>query len=390
MLYNREFFDAGIDRAGTRCEKWDDPAFCQPGDLPMWVADWDFRCAEPIVEALRKRAEHACYGYPCADTNDQEAFCGYWQRRHQLAIRPEQTVMLPCVVTGLRQAVLTFTQPGEQVMIMSPLYPPFSSAISLSGRSILDVPLQPDEEGRYHIQFNQVEDALRSGVRLILFCNPHNPVSRAWREEELTQLVSLVNRYHARIVSDEIHADFVYRPLTFRSMLSIPGAENCTLMLTAASKTFNIPGLQQAMAVSFHPEMLKAFSDHMTLQGVTSGNVFALPATQAAYTQCDDWLDGMLEYLEESRMILSSELPRLLPGARITPIEATALSWLDLRAYDAHSDSLDKKLRAHRVVLNRGTGFGKENGDGFMRLNFACPHASLREGIHRIAEALQE
>ena len=388
MQYDRSFFDAGIDRANTQCAKWDDPAFCKPGDLPMWVADWDFRCAEPIVEALKKRADHPCYGYPCDDKNDAKAFCGYWLRRHQLNIQPEQIVRLPCVVTGLRQAVLTFTQPGDPVLIMSPLYAPFSDSIRRAGRTVADVPLLKREDARYDIDFAGVENALKGGVRLILFCNPHNPVSRAWRREELTRIVELATAYGAVIVSDEIHADFVYQPQRFISMLSIPGAEKCTLMLTAASKTFNIPGLQQAAAVSFNAEILKNIAEHMEMQGITSGNVFALPATQAAYSQCDDWLDGLLAYLDESRSILSDQLHSLLPDAILTPIEATALSWIDLRAYDPDCRSLDEKLRSAHLVLTPGTVFGQTNGNGYMRLNFACPHAVLMEGVRRMAQAL--
>ncbi|MBQ9195631.1 MAG: PatB family C-S lyase [Clostridia bacterium] len=388
LKYDHAFFDAGVSRVGTRSVKWDDPAHCRPGDLPLWVADWDFRCAEPIVQALKDRAAHPCYGYPCSDPADQTAFCDYWQRRHQLAIRPDQTVLMPCVVTGIRQAVLTFTQPGDSVLIMTPLYPPFSDSIRRSERKIWDVPLHKQADARYDIDFQGVEDALKRGVRMILFCNPHNPVSRAWRREELARLVALANAYGALLVSDEIHADFVYKPLKFISMLSIPGAKDCTLMFTAASKTFNVPGLQQATAVSFNKDLLKRFSDHMEMQGVVSGNVFALPATQAAYTSCDDWLDGMLSYLEESRKILFDALKEKLPEAVLSPIEATALSWIDLSAYDPDSESINQKLRSHRVVLNPGTIFGRENGNGFMRLNFACPQASLLEGVDRMSRAL--
>lgn len=388
MKYDQAFFDAGIDRIGTRCEKWDDPGFCQPGDLAMWVADWDFRCAQPIIDALRSRAEHGCYGYSCDDKNDKAAFCAYWQRRHRLSIQPEQTVMLPCVVTGLRQAVLTFTDPGDQIAIMTPLYAPFYDAISRSGRQIAAIPMQKDDAARYRIDFNALEDALKNGVRMILFCNPHNPVSRAWRIDELKRLVDLAKTYDALIASDEIHADFVYQPHVFHPMLSIPEAAERTIMFAAASKTFNVPGLQQAMAVSFNPEILKRIADNLEMQGVTSGNVFALPATQAAYTQCDDWLDGMLAYLDESRVLLKEELARLLPQAVLTPIEATALSWIDLRAYAPTCAELNQKIKAHHLVINEGNWFGPEDGEGFMRLNFACPHATLREGVRRLAEAL--
>lgn len=389
MRYDKAFFDAGLQRRNTRCVKWDAADFCGKDDLPMWVADWDFPCADPIVQALKKRAEHPCYGYSCGDPKDAENFCAYWQRRHHVTILPEQTCMLPCVVTGLRQAVLTCSQPGDGVVIMTPLYGPFHDAVVRSGRVIAPAPLIRQGDNRYNIDFDQVEKQLRSGVRLIMFCNPHNPVSRAWRREELTRLVELANAYHAILVSDEIHADFVYEPLEFISMLSIPGAADCTVMLTAASKTFNIPGLQQAMAVSFNAELLKRLSDHMEMQGITSGNVFALPATQAAYMQCDDWLDGLRAYLRESRDILTEALPRLLPKARLTPIEATALCWIDLRAYAENSKEMDRRLREKHLVLNQGTFFGENDGEGFMRLNFACPHAVLREGLRRMTEAMK-
>ena len=387
MKYDRSFFDAGIDRKGTRCVKWD-ADFIQPGDLPMWVADWDFQCADPIVDALKQRAAHPCYGYPCGDPRDQEAFCGYWQRRHGVSIQPAQTLMLPCVVTGIRQMVLTFTQPGDGVLMMTPLYGPFHDSIKRSGRRLINVPLLRREDARYDIDFAGVEKALQEGVRLILFCNPHNPVSRSWRKEELRQLAELAKHYDALLLSDEIHADFVYKPLEFVSMLAIPEAADRTLMLTAASKTFNIPGLQQAMAVSYNADILKKISDNLEMQGVTSGNVFALPATQAAYTKCDDWLDGMLDYLSESRDILKKELAQQLPLAVLTPIEATALSWIDLRAYAPTCAELTQKIKAHHLVINEGNWFGPEDGEGFMRLNFACPHATLREGVRRLAEAL--
>ena len=159
-------------------------------------------------------------------------------------------------------------------------------------------------------------------------------------------------------------------------------------MLAAASKTFNIPGLQQSMAVSFNSKLLEKLRSNMEMQGVTSGNVFALEGTIAAYTQCDDWLDGMLVYLDESRRIITEEIPHLLPKAILTPIEATALAWVDLSAYEKNSAALEKKIRAQHVVLNAGTLFDAEQGEGFMRLNFACPHEALREGLRRLARAL--
>ena len=275
--------------------------------------------------------------------------------------------MLPCVVTGLRQAVLLFTEPNDTVIIVTPLYGPFHDSITRSGRRILAAPLIPREDNGYNLDLDLIEDHLKSGCKLILFCNPHNPVSRAWRREELSSLVALANRYEAILVSDEIHADFVYKPLEFIPMLSIQGAETCVISLASASKTFNMPGLQQAMAVSKSKDLL---------------------VKQAAYTECDSWLDGLLNYLDESREIIKKSIAEELPYAKLTPIEATALAWIDLRYYASTCEELNKKLRSSHVVLSSGTGFDAKLGQGFMRLNFGCTHANLREGIHRMSDAL--
>lgn len=390
MKYDFSFFDAGIDRHGTRCEKWDDPKQCAEGDLAMWVADWDFPCAEPIVNALKARAEHPCYGYSCDDPKDAEAFCGYWKRRHDVDILPEQTMMMPCVVTGLKLAVRVFSKPGEKVIIMPPVYGPFHFSIEGNGRQIAKAPMHKDENGRYHLNYEAIEAELKDGAKCILFCNPHNPASRAWTYDEIKRLIDLANAYDAVLISDEIHADFVFKPHQFVSSMKIDGAEKCVVCLAAASKTFNVPGLQQAMAFSANAELLKKMKAEANAAGVTSGNVFALAATQKAYTECDDWLDGMLAYLEESKRIIEEEVPRLLPKAVLTPIEATCLCWLDLRAYAPTTKELSEKAKKHHVVFTGGTFFDSVLGDGYMRLNFGCPHSMLREAISRLAAAMND
>jgi len=389
MKYDFSFFDKGIDRYGTRSEKWDDPAQCGKDDLAMWVADWDFACAQPIVDALKERALHPCYGYSTSDPEDALAFCSYWQRRHGVKIDPKKTMMLPCVVS-LKLAVRVFTQPGEKVLIMPPVYGPFHFSIQDNGREIAKAPLVKGEDGRYRLDFNAIEKELQNGAKCILFCNPHNPVSRAWTREELTQLVNLANTYSAVLISDEIHADFVFAPHVFTSALTIPGAEKCVVCLAAASKTFNVPGLQQATAFSANEEFLNKMRKEAGAAGVTSGNVFALAATQKAYTECDDWLDGMLAYLSESKRIIEEEIPRQIPKAILTPIEATCLCWLDLRAYAPTTAELSAKAKKHHVVFTGGTFFDKTLGEGYLRLNFGCPHSMLREAIKRLANAMND
>lgn len=390
MKYDFSFFDQSISRFGTRSEKWDDPVHCGPEDLAMWVADWDFRCAEPIVKALQERAMHPCFGYNSPDPNDELSFCAYWERRHQVKILPEQTMMMPCVVTGLKLAVRVFSNPGDSVIITPPVYGPFHFSIRDNDRIIAKAPLKADENARFFIDYETIETLLKNGAKCILFCNPHNPVSRVWSYEELKQLVDLCIQYNAVLISDEIHADFVYKPNEFISALRIPGAEKCVVTLASASKTFNIPGLQQAMAVSYNADLLAKLKKESNAAGVTSGNTFALAATQKAYSECDDWLDGLLAYLEESKKIVETEIPRLMPKARLTPIEATCLCWIDLRAYAPTTEELSAKAKKHHVVFTGGTFFDEALGEGFLRLNFGCPHAMLREAIKRLANAMNE
>ena len=389
MKYDRAFFDRGLDRRGTLSEKWDDRNRIDEDGIPLWVADMDFACPEEIQMALVRRAMHPSYGYNADDNAGVEAFCGYWQRRHGLSIQPEWTQMLPCVVTGLRTAVRAFTAPGEKVAIFSPCYGPFSQSVISNERELVSVPLTQGADGRFMMDLPTLEEALQDGVKLFLLCNPQNPVSRAWRREELEALVRLLKKYHVPLVSDEIHADFVYAPNAFVPMLSIPEARDCAVMLCAASKTFNVAGLQQAEAVCENKEMFLRFCAEYSASGAVSGNTFALFGTRAAYTECDAWLDGLMAYLDENRRALPGLLEKYLPRAKLTPIEATYLAWLDLRDYGMNCEQLENVFKKHGVALVSGTFFGTE-GEGHMRLNFGCPRALLEEGFRRMSKALKE
>ena len=389
MRFDDAFFEQPLDRRNTDCEKWDDRAVMKEDGIPLWVADMDFPCAPAITEALKKRAEHPCFGYSSQNPADEQALRGFWQRRHGVTIQAGQTLMLPCVITGLKTCVRAFTQPGDAVAIFTPVYGPFYQAIEKNGRRVARVPLIMDRQRRYQMDLEGMEEALKNGAKLIMLCNPHNPVSRLWSEEELTALCRLAQRYDVPLVSDEIHADFVYAPGKFTSILSVPEGRDRAVMLCAASKTFNVAGLQQAAAVCFREDMRKALQAEMDGAGITSGNTFALLATRAAYTDCDEWLDGLMAYLDKNRMLLEKLIAELLPKAKMTPVEATYLAWLDLREYGYTCEELSKKFKEKGVALTGGTFFGTE-GEGFMRVNFACPAAQLEEGIKRMRKALEE
>lgn len=387
MKFDQEYFDAGLNRMGTRCEKWD-MAREENGEdiLPLWVADMDFPSPPAVQQAILARAAHPTYGYTAAQEDDYQALADYWQRRHGLTVHTGSIITLPCVVTGLKLAILALTRPGDGVIIQSPVYGPFRMSVEVTGRTLMDAPLARRADGGYDMDLAAIEKQLQAGARLMLLCSPHNPASRAWTKDELTALLALLNRYHVPLVSDEIHADFVYAPGKFVPILSLQ-QEN-VISLCAASKTFNLAGLMQATCICPAEMTRMALRGEMYKAGVSSGNIFALEATRAAYEQGDAWLDGLLDYLDGNRKHLAALVAEKLPKAVLAPLEATYLGWLDLTAYGYDEDELMKRTLAAGVQFTGGKFFG-DNGNGFLRINIGCPRRYITEGVSRLAKALE-
>ncbi len=390
MHYDRSYFDHPVDRRGTDCVKWDDMARREGRELlPMWIADMDLRCPAEVTEALAARAAHGIYGYPAETDRHIDAMLGFFRRRHGLSLTREQQFTLPCVITGLQTAVRVLTKPGDRVIIQSPVYAPFLRSVEGNGRIIADNALLLGKDGRYCMDFDGLEAQLRQGAALMILCNPHNPVGRCWTKAELTRLWELVKRYEIPLISDEIHWDFVYAKGAFTSMLSLVADPSAKLaVLTSASKTFNLAGLLQATLLSRNPELLHALSSDMENAGVTQGNIFSLAATEAAYREGDAWLDALLDYLRESQAILREELAKRLPQAILSPMEATYLAWVDLRAYGLTNDEIQRRAHAQNVAFVDGRDYGKTTGDGFIRICLACSHAQLREALQRLERAI--
>ena len=386
MKFDREYFDAGLYRMGTRCEKWDEARKHHGEDiLPLWVADMDFPSPPAVQEAILKRAAHPTYGYTAELEDDHQALIDFWQRRHGLTVQADWLTLMPCVVTGIKAAILALTQPEDKVIIMSPVYGPFRMSVAATGRTLADAPMHRDEKGYYTMDLAAVEAQLQAGAKLLVLCSPHNPASRAWNKDELTALVELLEKYNAVLVSDEIHADFVYAPHTFHPILTI--TQKNVLSLCAASKTFNLAGLQQACCICPDENIRNAFRNEMNKAGVRAGNIFALEATRAAYNEGDAWLDGLLTYLDGNRQHLEALVAEHLPKAILTPMEATYLGWLDLRAYGFTCEELSKRTLDNGVMFTGGTFFG-DNGEGHLRINIGCPRANITEGILRLKKAL--
>ncbi len=389
--YDKAFFDKGIDRRGTACEKWDGMAEHVGHEvLPMWVADMDFPCPDEVMEAIRRRAEHPVFGYTGYEKQCAGALLGFLKRRHGVQLEPDHHAMLPCVITGLKTAVLTLTQPGDGVIVQPPVYGPFYSSVRDNGRTLVECPLLRDDKGYYTMDLAAVEQALKNGARLMLLCNPHNPAGRAWTQQELADLWQLLNSYGCALVSDEIHMDFVLAERPFVSILSVAQGENDRVAaLTSASKTFNLAGLQQAALLCRNRDMLASMKKQLSCAGVTQGNIFAMVACEAAHLYGDSWLDALKDYLREAYALLKAELAVRLPEAVLTPLEATYLAWIDLRAYGFTPEELNRRTHEHGVAFTEGTFFGKETGAGFLRINLACPHGHMLEAVKRLEAAIK-
>ena len=394
MDFGFDYFDRGIDRKGTHCEKWDIALDSDSGAdlLPMWVADMDFESPPGVREAIMKRAAHGTYGYTEITEEDERAVLSFWQRRHGLELQKDQMLMMPCVVTGLKACIQAFTQPGDGVIIQPPVYGPFLASITSNGRTVVENPLVQDEDGRYCMNLVQLEQQLKDGAKLMLLCSPHNPVSRVWAKEELLELFALLHKYHTPLVCDEIHADFAFAPSAFVPALSLTGDNPNAKVVTlaAASKTFNLAGLQQAVLFTRNGPMREALWKTLAACGVKSGNIFALEGTRAAYETGDAWLDGLVAYLDAGRKLLAEQAAKKLPRARLTPIEGTYLAWLDLRAYGLTNQQITRRTHKLGLALTDGLFFGKKVGEGFMRLNFGCPHKNIVEAVDRLRKALED
>lgn len=383
-------FDTVLDRRNTACEKWDDliSVFGTSDVLPLWVADMDFATPPAIRHALARRLDHPTYGYTYATGNTLQAVRGWLRRKHSWEVDPEWIVFCPGVVPSLAMSVLAYSAPGDGVVVQSPVYPPFFTVIEANGRRVLNNQLV-NVNGRYEIDWVDLEAKLGQGARVMLLCSPANPVGRVWTEQELARIIHMCADRGVVLVSDEIHCDVVYsgcRHIPASSLGEQAWRNSVTLM--SSSKTFNIQGLNTSFAVIPDSRLRKAFMVAQSAVGGAQGNTFGLVALEAAFTQCDHWHVDLVEYLEGNRDYLECAARRSLPG--IVPVRAEGMYvvWLDCRGLGLSDEELRSFfVKRARVGLNDGRMFGP-GGEGFARLNIGCARSVLAEGMSRIASAL--
>lgn len=383
-------FDNIIDRKNTNCAKWDNLRKLYGRDdlIPLWVADMDFPAAKPITEALKSRASHDVYGYTFLSEDYYEAVTGWMNRRHNWNIEREWITYAPGVVPALSFCVKAFTEPGDKVIIQSPVYHPFYSVIEGNGREVVKNPLK-FEEGKYYMDYEDLEKKIDSKTKLLFLCSPHNPVGRVWKKEELKKLADICMKNNILVVSDEIHFDIVYKGnkhIVFGS-LSKEVMDN-SIILTAPSKTFNIAGLQVSNVIISNDELRRKFRLELEKCHISSPNVFGEGALIAAYNESEDWLDNLLTYLEGNRDFFIDYINERIPILKAVKPEGTYLMWVDCSGLNMGSDELrDFFTNKCRVALNAGKMFGDE-GESFMRFNIGCPRSLLKEALERIEKAI--
>ncbi len=380
----RAYLDNGMDRRGTNCLKWDDleHTFGRDDVLPMWVADMDFPTLPKIGRAIAQRAAHPIFGYTFVSQEERMAEVAWLKRRHALEIAPEWILYCDGVVDSLYACVRAFAPDGTKIMIQPPVYGPFFQAAKVNDHPIWRNCLHETAEG-WTMDLSDMEEGFRSGVSVLLLCNPHNPVGRVWRREELLQVIELADAYHVTVVADEIHGDFAFPPHQAISILSLPHPER-RVMLHSATKAFNLAALRQSTMVAPGEEIRSALESELNKMHAGTPNLFGAIAQRVAYEQGDAWLDAVVAYIGENRDYLRAELQKRLPLIRMSDMQGTYLAWLNFRAYALSHDELRRKLiHEARLGLNDGLQFGEE-GNGCFRMNLATTRRNLTEAVNRL------
>ena len=385
----REFdFDAPVERRGTWSYKWHG---AEDNDvIPLWVADMDFCTAPPVVEALQRRAAHGVFGYVAVPDEFYNAAIGWFHRRHGWDIEREWIQYTTGVVPAVSVVIKALTRPGDKVLMLTPIYNCFFSCIRNNGCEIEESPLIYRDDATYAIDWEDLDCRLADpAVKVLLFCNPHNPACRVWSAEELSRVGNMCIRHNVRIISDEIHCELVmpgHRYTPFGSVSS--EIQNQVITCVSPSKSFNTAGLQAAIIVCNDAELRAKIDRAINDNEVCDLNPFGVEAFIAAYNHGEPWLDGLCRYIQTNFNWLRDELLRHLPMLRITPLDGTYLMWVNCSALGMDGDQMTQFLmeKAH-VQVNPGSMYG-ESGKPFIRINLATQLERLQEAARRMVAAL--
>lgn len=383
-------FDKLTARRGSNCYKWDEAANDEV--IPLWVADMDFEVAPAIKEALRKRVEHGVFGYTMVPDSYYDAIVNWFDNRHGWHINRDWILYTTAVVPALSCALKALTLPGEKVLVQTPVYNCFFSSIVNSGCLVEENRLVRDGNS-YSIDFEDFEKKCKDEkVTVFVLCNPHNPAGRVWTADEMAKMNEICQRNGVKVIADEIHCEIVmpgYKYIPFASVSDDCLANSVTLL--SPSKGFNIAGLQIANIVCSDEIVRKRIHRAININEVCDVNPFGVVALQAAYNESADWLDQMNAYVYDNYIELKSFCHEYLPKLEVLRLEGTYLAWVDVNALEFTTDELTQLLADKaNVMVNSGTMYGQKAGQGYIRINLACPRQRLREALNRIGRLLAE
>lgn len=384
-------FDEIVNRKGTDCLKYDFAVRRgMPEDvLPLWVADMDFKTTSYVEDAVMERTKHGIFGYTESKEEYFQAVAGWMRRHHNWEIRPEWLIKTPGVVFALAMAVKAFTEKGDSVLIQQPVYYPFSEVIRDNGRVVVSNDLYLGEDNRYHINLADFEKKIvEHHVKLFLLCSPHNPTGRVFTKEELTAMGDLCVKHGVKVISDEIHNDFVFRGEHTVFATVKKEYEEISVICTSPSKTFNLASMLISNIFIPNRELRKRFQHEVDAAGISQLSALGLVAAKAAYEQGDEWYEQMMSYVRENIRYVKEYVKENLPGVTVIDGEGTYLMWLDFRGTGLNPEELDRRIIYEaKLWLDSGKIFG-HTGAGFQRINVAAPRAILTECLERIRKVL--
>lgn len=390
MKYN---FNERIDRSENHSAKWAEMEmkFGRNDLIPMWVADMDIKAAPEIVESMKKKVEQEIFGYVYRPDSYYKTATEWLKKRFGYEISPSSLIHSPGVVPSMSILVKMLTKNSDKILIQTPVYPPFASAVKDNGRELVENPLVKDEKGYYTIDFEDLEKKLSlDEVKLFILCNPHNPVGRVWKKEELLKMGELCKKYNVRILADEIWRDLIMPGYKHTPMASLSkDIEDITITLFSPTKSFNLAGLQASFATFPRVEERKEFDNILGQMDVKRNNPFSLVAFETAYEKCEDWLEELILHIDGNMQYVVDFIAEKLPEIKVVKPEGTYLMWLDFNGTKIPQDKIQEFLiNEAKVAMNDGGSFGS-NGKGFARMNMACPRYMVEEAMERIEKALK-
>lgn len=382
ITYN---FDEIIPRRGTSCVKHDmlNEVFGTDDVLPMWVADMDFKTPDFIVDAVRNRCNHEVFGYTFAPDTYKMAVLNWMREHYHIETRWKHNHFIPGIVQGIAFVLQAFTNPGDKVLITTPVYPPFINVPHRSGRVFVSSPLKT-VNGRFAIDYNDLEEKAKD-CKVMILANPHNPGGTVWTKEELQKIAEICYRQHVLVIADEIHADLTLPGFTHTSFSTVSEeALHNSITFIAPSKTFNMAGLASSVCYVPDADIKKQFFGFLDANELSLGTLFAYVAAEAAFAHGEAWRLQLLDYLQKNIDFTEQYLHDNMPEIKMMRPEASFLLWMDFRAWNLpHKELVDLLVKKAKVGLNSGLDYGPE-GEGFMRMNIGTPRANVLEALERI------